>query len=111
METFGKIRLMDIGSAEQVWTCMNDLTEFYREEISLAALSCSRNNSVGILVSVKAKDSAKNIADAIGGVIYVASLVYREVRVPRNDFRCEGRENGKLKKAACRCRGGRMADC
>ena len=104
METFGKIRLMDIGSADQVWTCINDLTEPYREEISLAALSCNRNNAVGILVSVKTKVSPKNIADAIGGVIYVASLVYREVRLPRNDFRCEGRENGKLKKSACRCR-------
>ena len=110
METFGKIRLMDIGSAEQVWTCVNDLTEPYREEVSVAALSCSRNNAVRILVSVKAKASVKNIADAIGGVIYVSSLVYRELRLPRNDFRCAGRERGKLKKAACRCRGA-VAEC
>ena len=101
---------MDIRSAEQVWTCMNNLTEPYREEISVAALSCSRNNAIGILVSVKAKVSAKNIADALGGVIYVASLVYRELSLPRNDFRCEGRENGKLKQSACKCQGV-MAAC
>jgi len=110
MKTFGKTRLMDIGSAEQVWTCMNDLTEPYREDISVTVFSCSKNSTVGILVSVKADTSANNVADAIGGVIYVASLVYRELRLPRNDFRCEGRENGKLKKPACKCRGV-MAAC
>ena len=81
METFGTLRLMDIRSAEQIWTSVNDLTEPYREDISVTALSCSKNNVIGILVSVNATAQAKNVADAIGGMIYVASLVYREVRL------------------------------
>lgn len=109
METFGTLRLMEIRNAEQIWTCMDDLTQPYKEDISVTALSCSRNNAVGILVSVNAAAHAKSIADAIGGMIYVTSLVYREVRVPRNDFRCSGRENGKLKKVGCRCRNSLMA--
>ena len=104
METFGTLRLMDIRCAEQVWTCVNDLTAPYREDVAVTALSCSKNNVIGVLVSVNATAEAKHVADAIGGMIYVASLVYRELRLPRNDFRCAGRENGKLKEGACRCR-------
>ena len=101
VDALGTLKLVDIGSAEQILKCVDDLTKPCAADIASITLFCSRDNAVSILCALNATANAGKVADAIGGIVYVGSFVYREIRLLRSDYRCAQRRGGKLQVPAC----------